>query len=139
MRVGLGLNGEVLAVQGPPGTGKTYAGSALIRELLDVVGEEPGDDPVGWPEDLRPALRTRAFAQQLRDLLMRAAERGVGPVELARLGEKLGRADWPAAARFLREYVAVLALRDVSNRGSVAYDPAELVRAATGMLLDDRR
>jgi superfamily I DNA/RNA helicase/RecB family exonuclease len=109
----------------------------IIRELLDVVGEEPGDDPVGWPEDLRPALRTRAFAQQLRDLLMRAAERGVGPVELARLGEKLGRADWPAAARFLREYVAVLALRDVSNRGSIGYDPAELVRAATGMLLDD--
>ncbi|MEU8042865.1 ATP-dependent DNA helicase [Micromonospora echinofusca] len=109
----------------------------IIRELLDVVGEEPDDDPVGWPEDLRPALRTRAFAAQLRDLLMRAAERGVGPVELARLGEKLGRADWPAAARFLREYVAVLALRDVSNRGSVAYDPAELVRAATGMLLDD--
>ncbi|MEV6691496.1 ATP-dependent DNA helicase [Micromonospora sp. NPDC051196] len=109
----------------------------IIRELLDVVGEEPDDDPVGWPEDLRPALRTRAFAAQLRDLLMRAAERGVGPVELARLGEKLGRADWPAAARFLREYVAVLALRDVANRGSVAYDPAELVRAATGMLRDD--
>ncbi|MEU4479842.1 ATP-dependent DNA helicase [Micromonospora sp. NPDC023966] len=109
----------------------------IIRELLDVVGEEPEEDPAGWPEDLRPALRTRAFAQQLRDLLMRAAERGVGPVELARLGEKLGRADWPAAARFLREYVAVLALRDVSNRGSIAYDPAELVRAATGMLLDD--
>ncbi|WFE42786.1 PD-(D/E)XK nuclease family protein [Micromonospora sp. WMMD998] len=109
----------------------------IIRELLDVVGEEPDDDPIGWPADMRPALRTRAFAQQLRDLLMRAAERGVGPVELARLGEKLGRADWPAAARFLREYVAVLALRDVSNRGSVAYDPAELVRAATGMLLDD--
>ena len=94
----------------------------IIRELLDVVGEEPEDDPVGWPEDLRPALRTRAFAAQLRDLLLRAAERGVGPVELARLGEQLGRADWPAAARFLREYVAVLALRDVSNRGSIAYD-----------------
>ncbi|MEW2143069.1 ATP-dependent DNA helicase [Micromonospora vinacea] len=109
----------------------------IIRELLDVVGEEPDDDPVGWPTDLRPALRTRAFAGQLRDLLMRAAERGVGPVHLARLGEKLGRADWPAAARFLREYVAVLALRDVSNRGSIAYDPAELVRAATGLLRDD--
>ncbi|WP_374224713.1 PD-(D/E)XK nuclease family protein [Micromonospora sp. C51] len=113
----------------------------IIRELLDVVGAEPDaapdDDQVGWPADLRPALRTRAFAAQLRDLLMRAAERGVGPVELARLGERLGRADWPAAARFLRQYVAVLALRDVANRGSVAYDPAELVRAATGMLRDD--
>ncbi|WP_407951946.1 ATP-dependent helicase [Plantactinospora sonchi] len=115
----------------------------IIRELLGVVGLEEGDDtgeiedPVGWPEELRPALRTRAFAQQLRDLLMRAAERGIGPVELARLGEKFGRADWPAAARFLRQYVAVLALRDVSNRGSVAYDPAELVRAASGLLTDD--
>ncbi|MBO4206102.1 ATP-dependent helicase, partial [Micromonospora echinofusca] len=120
----------------------------IIRELLDMVDgvtgpdperPDPADeaDPVGWPEELRPALRTRAFAGQLRDLLQRATERGIGPVELARLGERLGRADWPAAARFLREYVAVLALRDVSNRGSVAYDPAELVRAATGLLADD--
>jgi predicted RecB family nuclease len=36
VRVGAGLDGEVLAVQGPPGTGKTFAGSALIRELLDA-------------------------------------------------------------------------------------------------------
>ncbi|WP_422774916.1 ATP-dependent helicase [Plantactinospora sp. WMMC1484] len=123
----------------------------IIRELLGVIGleevdgdggeagpaaDEP-DDPVGWPVELRAALRTRAFAEQLRDLLMRAAERGIGPVELARLGERLGRADWPAAARFLRQYVAVLALRDVSTRGSVAYDPAELVRAASGLLTDD--
>ncbi|MDG4822918.1 ATP-dependent DNA helicase [Asanoa sp. WMMD1127] len=110
----------------------------VIRELLDVVGPDgEADDPIGWPEHLRPALRTRAFAEQLRDLLMRAAERGIGPVELARLGERLGRDDWPAAARFLREYVAVLALRDVTTRGSVAYDAAELVRAATGLLDDD--
>ncbi|MFV2020368.1 ATP-dependent helicase [Micromonospora sp. LOL_023] len=124
----------------------------IIRELLDVAGPQPGDsspgrpgeqigdqigDPVGWPSDLRAALPTRAFATQLRDLLQRATERGIGPVELARLGERLGRADWPAAARFLRQYVAVLALRDVSNRGSVGYDHAELVRAAAGLLTDD--
>ncbi|MFY1634045.1 ATP-dependent helicase [Solwaraspora sp. WMMB335] len=128
----------------------------IIRELLDVAGPQPGErpgarsgarpdepagdespDPVGWPPELRAALPTRAFATQLRDLLQRATERGVGPVELARLGERLGRADWPAAARFLRQYVAVLALRDVSNRGSVGYDHAELVRAAAGLLTDD--
>ncbi|HEX5542353.1 MAG TPA: ATP-dependent DNA helicase [Micromonospora sp.] len=109
----------------------------IIRELLAVVDDDPEADPAGWPEQLRPALRTRAFATQLRDLLLRAAERGVGPVELARLGERLGRADWPAAARFLREYVAVLALRDATTRGSVAYDNAELVRAAAGLLVDD--
>ncbi len=109
----------------------------IIRELLAVVEDSSVPDPVGWPTALRAAIPTRAFAQQLRDLMQRAAERGVGPVELARLGERLGRDDWPAAARFLREYVAVLALRDATTRGSTAYDPAELVRAASGLLSDD--
>ncbi|SDT76773.1 UvrD-like helicase C-terminal domain-containing protein [Actinoplanes derwentensis] len=109
----------------------------IIRELLSAVGDPEAPDTIGWPDALRPALPTRAFAQQLRDLMQRAAERGVGPVELARLGERLGRDDWPAAARFLREYVAVLTLRDVTTRGSTAYDPAELVRAASGLLADD--
>ncbi|MDT4995609.1 MAG: hypothetical protein QOH97_5501 [Actinoplanes sp.] len=109
----------------------------IIRELLAVVSADETPDKIGWPDALRPALPTRAFAQQLRDLMQRAAERGVGPAELARLGERLGRDDWPAAARFLREYVAVLALRDATTRGSTAYDPAELVRAATGLLADD--
>ncbi|WP_127497909.1 ATP-dependent helicase [Actinoplanes solisilvae] len=108
----------------------------IIRELLEISGDADEPDPIGWPTALRPALPTRAFAQQLRDLMQRAAERGVGPAELARLGERLGRDDWPAAARFLREYVSVLALRDVTTRGSAAYDPAELVRAASGLLAD---
>ncbi len=109
----------------------------IIRELLEASGHPDEPDPIGWPVALRPALPTRAFAQQLRDLMQRAAERGVGPVELARLGERLGRDDWPAAARFLREYVGVLALRDVTTRGSSAFDPAELVRAASGLLADN--
>ena len=102
-----------------------------------MVGDDEAPDEIRWPDALRPALPTRAFAQQLRDLMQRAAERGVGPVDLARLGERLGRDDWPAAARFIRQYVAVLALRDATTRGSTAYDPAELVRAASGLLADD--
>ena len=35
VRIGTGLQGEVLAVQGPPGTGKTTVGAELIRALLD--------------------------------------------------------------------------------------------------------
>lgn len=109
----------------------------IIRELLEAAVDDSAPDPYGWPEELRPALRTRAFASQLRDLMQRAAERGIGPDELARLGRRLGRADWVAAARFLREYIAVLALRDATGRGSLAYDNAELVRAAARMLTDD--
>lgn len=35
VRVGSGLDGQVLAVQGPPGTGKTTAAARLVRALLD--------------------------------------------------------------------------------------------------------
>jgi superfamily I DNA/RNA helicase/RecB family exonuclease len=106
----------------------------VLRELLEARGDE---DRVGWPESLRPALRTRAFAGQLRDLLLRAAERGVGPEELAGYGQRLRRPEWLAAARFLEEYEQVLALREVSGRGSVGYDSAELVRAASALLSED--
>jgi len=102
----------------------------VIRELLS-------DGDIGWPDDVRPALRTRAFAEQLRDLLQRAAERGLGPNGLRERGERHGRADWLAAAEFLAEYEQVLALREMTTRSSAAYDPAELVRAAAAMLRDD--
>nr|WP_306345160.1 ATP-dependent DNA helicase [Micromonospora sp. NBRC 107566] len=103
----------------------------VIRELL--ASAEEG----GWPASLRSALHTRAFAEQLRDLLLRANERGISAAQLAELGELVGREDWPAAARFLHEYQAVLALRTGTGREPVAYDYAELVRAAVGLLAGD--
>jgi uncharacterized protein len=36
VRLGLALDGDVLAVQGPPGSGKTTAAAELIRQLLDA-------------------------------------------------------------------------------------------------------
>lgn len=102
----------------------------VIRELLR--GDAEGDG-VEWPESLRPALLTRGFAEELRDLLLRAVERGVSPRELAGYGSRYDRPDWPAAARFLRQYLEVTALS-----GSTAYDPAELIRAAIGTLREDR-
>lgn len=101
----------------------------VIRELL-------AGSRAPWPESLRGALGTRAFATELRDLLLRAVERGVGPQGLARLAAVHHRPDWAAAARFFEEYLQVLALRDATSRGAVAYDYAELVRAAAGLLVD---
>ncbi|MGN6243021.1 MAG: UvrD-helicase domain-containing protein [Motilibacteraceae bacterium] len=94
----------------------------LVRELL-AGGADGEGRPVGWPDALRAALPTRGFAQELRDLLMRATERGLGPTELAELARRHGREDWAAAARFLREYLEVSALATPA-----AYDPSELVR-----------
>lgn len=102
----------------------------VIRELLAGAPER-------WPERLRAALPTRAFAAQLRDLLLRAAERGIDAAQLDALGAKVGRDDWRAAAAFKAEYDAVLALRDATGGGAVGYDHAELVRAAADLLADD--
>ncbi|MFN2518199.1 MAG: ATP-dependent helicase [Jatrophihabitantaceae bacterium] len=97
--------------------------------LRQLVAGSPADR---WPAALRPALHTRAFAGELRDLLMRAVERGLDGPALAALGRARGRADWVAAGQFLGEYQDVTAL---ANPGG--YDPAELIRSALSVLEGD--
>ncbi len=97
-----------------------------------IVAELLAGDADRWPAEVRPALRTRTFAGQLRDLLLRAAERGLAPADLAELGRVHARPLWVAAAAFAAEYSGVTALAHPS-----AYDPAELVRAAVDLLHRD--
>ncbi len=54
-----------------------------VRRMLRAEGEAGA---ARWPERLRPALATRGFATELRDFLLRAAERGLDGRGLARLG-----------------------------------------------------
>jgi superfamily I DNA/RNA helicase/RecB family exonuclease len=98
----------------------------VVRELLR------GDVEAGaamWPDRLRPALLTRGFAQELRDLVQRAVERGITPRELAQLGRRRGRDDWIAAGVFAQQYEQISSLREAAS-----YDPAELIREAAGLL-----
>ncbi len=97
----------------------------LVRELLRGDVESGAH---GWPEQVRPALITRGFGRELRDLLLRAVERGLDAGALDALGRAQDRDDWRAAAAFLRQYAGVTALADAS-----AYDPAELLRAVIEM------
>ncbi|MBG6138775.1 ATP-dependent helicase [Longispora fulva] len=101
----------------------------VIRELLRGALEDGRED---WPAGLRPALLTRGFATELRDLLLRAVERGVSSGQLAAWGRQHGRPDWVSAARFLDEYIDVRLLRDPGG-----YDPAELIRSAIAELRED--
>ncbi|WP_295623876.1 ATP-dependent DNA helicase [uncultured Corynebacterium sp.] len=80
---------------------------AVIRELLRGHADAGG---AYWPERLVPALRLKGMARQLRDLLLRAAERGAGPERLEELGQAHGIAEWVAAGKFLREYRRVMRL-----------------------------
>lgn len=103
----------------------------ILRDLLagHASGEVPGPK---WPAALGDALRTRGFRNELRDLLMRTVEHGLGPDDLARLGVEHDRPEWVAAAQVLREYDQVTSF---SRHGS--YDPAWVLTAAAELLEDD--
>ncbi len=111
----------------------------VIRELLAGELQTGGR---GWPPRLRPALGLPAFASQLRDLLMRAAERGLAPEDLIALGRRSGRDEWVAAGRFFRSYEQVMLLRGsvgtaTPQATAPALDAAELVSAALLVLDTD--
>jgi superfamily I DNA/RNA helicase/RecB family exonuclease len=95
----------------------------------EAAGGEPAAVLHRWPDRLRPALGTRGFATELRDFLLRAAERGLDGRGLARLGRTLGRDDWVAGGGFLDRYTARFDLAPVP-----AYDYAEIVRIAAALL-----
>ena len=104
-------------------------GPEQLLEVRRLLRGEAADGGGGWPERLRPALGTRGFAAELRDFLLRAAERGLDGSTLATLGRAHGRDDWVAAGRFLDSYAARFDLAPVP-----AYDYAEIIRIA-GVLL----
>ncbi|GAA0983259.1 MULTISPECIES: ATP-dependent helicase [Nocardiopsis] len=110
---------------------RLLSGPEQLMEVRELLAGEAGDGAAEWPERLRPALETRGFAEELRDFLMRAQERGLGPAELERLGRERGRDDWVAAAGFLDRYTGRF---DIAPVPTLNY--AELVRVAANMLSD---
>ncbi|MCI2959189.1 ATP-dependent helicase [Agromyces atrinae] len=102
----------------------------VIDDLLEGALDE-GRGPA-WPEHLSPEVRRlRGFRTELRDLVMRTAEFGIDPAELARAGRATERPEWSAAAEFLVEY------SDVKDQALVGrFDSAELSAFAARLLLD---
>ncbi|MEU1405816.1 ATP-dependent DNA helicase [Streptomyces sp. NPDC005728] len=96
-----------------------------VRELLagQPELERLGLHPVRWPDELRACLTTRGFADEVRAVLARSRELGLGPGALDAFARRIGRPDWRAAAAFLAEYLDVLDLQGV-------IDYAELVHRA---------
>ncbi|MEU9120498.1 ATP-dependent DNA helicase [Streptomyces sp. NPDC048506] len=97
----------------------------VVRELLEGQAELAGDGRarIGWPDELRACLTTRGFADEVRAVLARSRELGLGPDALGDFARRTGRPDWSAAADFLAEYLDVLDAQGV-------LDYAELVHRA---------
>jgi superfamily I DNA/RNA helicase/RecB family exonuclease len=108
---------------------------AVVAELLRGDAEEEG--AVRWPAGLAPALGTAGFRTELRELLLRATERGVGSAQLAAWGRESGREHWVHAAAFQEQYEAVTAFSTAGRGDASGYDPAELVRQAIAELDSD--
>ena len=112
----------------------------LIADLLR--GHEAGDAPMPpWPATVpRETRALRAFRGELRDVMMRAMERGLGPDGLARAGRAAGRAEWVAVAHVLREYREVLALASpgAHDPAAVLLDAARALVADPGLLGEER-
>src|SRR5215471_15752265 len=108
------------------------SGPEQLLEVRRLLRGEAEDGGARWPQRLRPALGTRGFATELRDFLLRGAERGFDGSRLARLGRQRDRDDWVAAGAFLDRYAARFDLAPVP-----AYDYAEIVRIAAALLSRD--
>jgi superfamily I DNA/RNA helicase/RecB family exonuclease len=117
---------SVLAGLEPP---ILLSGPEQLQEVRRMLRGEASDGARHWPTRLSPLLATRGFAAELRDFLLRAAERGLDGQKLASLGRRLGKDDWIAAGGFMTRYAARFDLAPVP-----AYDYAELIRIA-GQLL----
>src|ERR1700722_19558737 len=116
----------LLAGEQPP---RLLSAPEQLLEIRRMLRGEVADGAGNWPDRLRPALPTRGFAEELRDVLMRAAERGLDGKALRRLGRAAKRDDWVAAGGFLDRYAARFDLGPVP-----AYDYAEIVRIAEALL-----
>ena len=77
-----------------------------IRQLVDGVD---------WPAELQPALHTRGFIRELRDLMLRATERGWTHDDLQTNGQKYKEEFWVAASKFWKSYIGTLILVDVDH------------------------
>lgn len=105
---------------------------SIVREMLQG---ESADGAARWPGHLRPALGLSGFASEVRNLVLRAAERGLGPEDLVKLGRRHARPAWVAVGQFAAQYEQAMVLRgsvgvETPEATAPGLDAAELVGSA---------
>jgi superfamily I DNA/RNA helicase/RecB family exonuclease len=97
----VGARYEELGYERPPEILPALDQFSRVRELLE--GEEPGD----WPA-YGAMLGLRGFADEVRQLILRAQEALMTPEEMATKADALEHQGWRDLAAFYRRYLEVL-------------------------------
>ena len=100
-----------------------------IRELL---GPSAISNSADWPEELLAAVKTAAFAREMRDLIMRATERGITTDQLAQLSTRENFPLWLPASKFYLEYTQSRTIDE-----DYKLDPSELIINAINLISRD--
>ena len=118
------------------------SGAEQEKFIAELLRGDVDDGYREWPDELREGegklgnpLLTRGFIRELRDLMMRANERGVSPDQLSARGVQLREKFWPSAASFWKRYEGAM---DLASSGAadakMRIDPSELINAAIAHL-----
>jgi superfamily I DNA/RNA helicase/RecB family exonuclease len=94
---------------------------SLVRELL--LHEPP---VVRWGA-LEPLVGTRAFTDELAELMLACQRRLIGPDDLEERARAQRRPAWSAAAAFLAHYLGQLALADLVDQAGMIVQAGDLL------------
>ncbi|MFC0037569.1 UvrD-helicase domain-containing protein [Actinomadura rayongensis] len=111
---------------------RLLSGPEQLLEVRRLLEGERADGARDWPHDLHETLATRGFAEELRDFMLRAAERGIYGDDLAGLGKIRGRPEWVAIGAFMERYAARFDVDPVPT-----LDYGQLIQEAAGTLVDE--
>lgn len=110
---------------------RLLSGPEHLMEIRRLLAGEVEDGAQEWPDALRPALLTRGFAEEVRDLVLRVTERDYAAADLADVAAEYAREEWAAVAAFMERYAGRFDVEWFR-----AFDYASLIREATALLED---
>ncbi|GAA2234612.1 hypothetical protein GCM10010401_03030 [Rarobacter faecitabidus] len=88
--------------------------------------------PIHWPAEISAdTLALAGFRAELRDVIMRCAERGLTPSDLAALAREHDRPAWAGVAAMYDEYLNVTDLASQSPDRGARFDSATIVDRAS--------
>jgi superfamily I DNA/RNA helicase/RecB family exonuclease len=119
---------RIIEAHGSAGDWRTVPSLLTGPEHIELVGEVlASEDPSQWPQMFRGLLGDRAFADEVADFALRAAERLEDGESIA----ARNRADWRGLPGFLARYRATLVERGRIDYGTLQVEAGKLLEDQT--------